>query len=59
MDQKGYSHKSLAFECELDRTFISTLERGLRQPSLVTIVKISTVFEIKPSKLLREVEKIL
>jgi transcriptional regulator with XRE-family HTH domain len=56
--KKGFSQERLALECELDRTFISMLERGLRQPSLTTIVKIATVLEIKPSKLLVETEKL-
>ncbi|MFC2082324.1 helix-turn-helix domain-containing protein [Bacteroidota bacterium] len=38
--KKGYSQELLVFECELDRIFISMLEKGLRQPSLSTIVKI-------------------
>jgi transcriptional regulator with XRE-family HTH domain len=55
--KKGFSQERLALECELDRTFISMLERGLRQPSLTTIVKIATVLGIKPSKLLVETER--
>lgn len=55
--KKGFSQEKLALECELDRTFISMLERGLRQPSLTTLVKISNTLQIKPSKLLFETEK--
>lgn len=55
--KKGFSQEKLALECELDRTFISMLERGLRQPSLTTLVKISNTLQIKPSKLLVETEK--
>ncbi len=55
--KKGFSQEKLALECELDRTFISMLERGLRQPSLTTLVKIANTLQIKPSKLLLETEK--
>lgn len=55
--KKGFSQERLALECELDRTFISMLERGLRQPSLTTLVKIANTLQIKPSKLLLETEK--
>lgn len=30
--QVGLTQEQLGFECDLDRTFISLLERGLRQP---------------------------
>lgn len=55
--KKGLSQEQLAFECELDRTFISMLERGIRQPSLGTLVKIANALQVKPSKLLLETEK--
>lgn len=55
--KKGFSQEKLALECGLDRTFISMLERGLRQPSLTTLVKIANTLQIKPSKLLVETEK--
>ena len=31
-EEKGMSQEQLALDCGLDRTFISLLERGLRQP---------------------------
>lgn len=50
------SQESLALECDLDRTFISLLERGLRQPSLQTIFKLAEVLNISPSDLIKKVE---
>jgi transcriptional regulator with XRE-family HTH domain len=54
--KKGLSQEKLAGECGLDRTFISLLERGLRQPTISTLFKISAVLEIKNSSLIKEVE---
>ena len=51
------SQEKLAQKCDLDRTFISLLERGKRQPSLTTIFKLSTVLGISPSKFVKIVEK--
>lgn len=51
------SQEALAHECGLDRTYISLLERGLRQPSLKSIFSISSVLGISPSKLIELVEK--
>ncbi len=50
------SQQELAFECELDRTYISLLERGLRQPTISTIFILAETLGIKPSKMIRIVE---
>jgi len=52
----GLSQESLAFECDLDRTFISLLERGLRQPSLKTLFKLAEALKMSTSDLIIEVE---
>jgi transcriptional regulator with XRE-family HTH domain len=54
---KGLSQERLALEGNLDRTFISMLERGLRQPSLTTLIQISNVLEISASDLVAAVEQ--
>ena len=53
---KGISQEKLALELGFDRTYISMLERGKRNPSLFTICKIASFLEIKVSKLLSDVE---
>lgn len=55
----GISQEELAASCELDRTFISLLERGKRNATLVTIFKISNSLKIKPSELIKEIEDII
>ena len=57
--KKGLSQEALALEAGLDRTFISLLERGSRQPSLTTILKIAKVLEISASTLISRVESSL
>ena len=37
----GLSQEQLAFETGLDRTYISGVERGVRNPSLVIVQKIA------------------
>jgi len=54
----GISQEHLALECGLDRTFISALERGLRQPSLKSLFKIAKIIKISPSQIVAEVEKL-
>lgn len=53
---KKLSQEKLAEYCDLDRTYISLLERGLRQPSISTIFKIADALDISPSELVRKVE---
>lgn len=55
--KKGYSQESLAIECDLDRTYISLLERGLRQPTISTLFTIATALEVTPSSIIKELEK--
>ena len=45
------SQEKLAFKCELDRTYISLLERGKRNPSLINLLKVSKGLNISLSKL--------
>ena len=43
---KGLSQESFAFECELDRTYIATIEQGKRNVSIVNIEKIAKAFDM-------------
>ncbi|WP_242057609.1 helix-turn-helix transcriptional regulator [Halobacillus yeomjeoni] len=47
--QKELSQEELAFRAGLDRTYISSLERGKRNPSLVTMDKIARALDVKLS----------
>jgi transcriptional regulator with XRE-family HTH domain len=52
------SQERLAAASGLDRTFISLLERGRRQPSLSTLISLASALGTTASRLLREVEEI-
>lgn len=49
----GISQEKLALRVGLDRTYISMLERGLRQPSLTTIMLLSSELDLKAPELIR------
>ena len=51
------SQEKLAEYCDLDRTYISLLERGLRQPTITTIFKLAKALNISPSGLIEKVER--
>jgi transcriptional regulator with XRE-family HTH domain len=50
------SQEKLAEYCNLDRTYISLLERGKRQPTLTTIFKLAKALSIASSALIAVVE---
>ena len=41
-NERGLSQQQLAFDSDLDRTYISLLERGLRLPTLGTVFKVAS-----------------
>ncbi len=49
--QKGVSQEELAFKAGLHRTYISDIERGTRNISLVNIEKISKALGVPMEKL--------
>lgn len=49
---KGWSQEKLAFEADLDRTYVSSVERGRRNISIVNIYKLAAALEISPHNLL-------
>src|SRR6478672_8328495 len=55
----GHSQEALALSADVDRTFVSQIERGIRQPTLTTLCKLSEALEIQPSTLVARVEKLL
>ena len=54
--ENNFSQEKLADYSDLDRTYISLLERGLRQPTITTLFKLSKALKIEPSKLIMKVE---
>lgn len=56
---RGISQEVLADEAKLDRTYISQLETGSKQPSLTTIFRLAAAMSLQPSDLLRHVEDYL
>lgn len=55
--EKGLSQDVLASLSDLDRTYISLLERGLRQPSLATIFQVAKALDTQPDTLVHQVAK--
>lgn len=50
--EQGISQEELAFRCELDRTYISAVERCIWNISLGNIEKIAMALKVEPWQLL-------
>lgn len=48
----GLSQEALAFECGLHRTYVSGVERGVRNPTVVVLERLAQPLEIEPWRLL-------
>lgn len=53
----GLSQEQFAFEVELDRTYVSGIERGVRNPTLATLLRLTRILKVAPSTLLRAAER--
>jgi transcriptional regulator with XRE-family HTH domain len=51
--KKGWSQEKLALECELDRTYVSAVERCHWNVSLANIQKLASALETKAWELLK------
>lgn len=56
---RALSQEALALECDVDRTYISLLERGIQSPTLRTMFKLCRVLEISFTELAQEVDSFL
>ena len=56
-EKKEISQEELGFQADLDRTYISGIERGLRNPTLKTIRRIAKALGTRPSRLIGMAEE--
>ncbi len=52
--QKGWSQEALAFESGLHRTYISGIERGVRNPTIEIVAQLAQTLDVPASELLAE-----
>ncbi len=52
-EKKGWSQEKLALESGLARSYVSGVERGIRNISLKNICKLANTLEIDPAELLK------
>jgi transcriptional regulator with XRE-family HTH domain len=58
-EARGVSQEDLALSADVDRSFVSQMERGIRQPTLTTLVKLCRALGVAPSTLVGRMERLL
>src|ERR1700741_3068900 len=58
-ETRGISQEDLALSADVDRSFVSQMERGIRQPTLTTLVKLCKALGVQPSTLIGRMERLL
>lgn len=53
----GISQEKLALEADVDRSFLSKMERGIRQPSITIIFKLCDALNYPPETLVAKVRR--
>ena len=52
----GLTQEQLSFEAEVERNFVSLIERGINQPTIRVLFKLAKALRTTPAKMLMEVE---
>jgi transcriptional regulator with XRE-family HTH domain len=55
-ESRRLSQEELAFEAELHRTYISGVERGVRNPTVTVVAKIAEALGVGSDQLLRSIK---
>ncbi len=53
--ERGLSQEGLAFECGVHRTYVSGVERGVRNPTVLVLERIAKALDVPPSCLLDDI----
>ena len=53
-EEQGFSQESFADHCGLHRTYISGIERGVRNPTVVILDKIARALKVSAGQLLED-----
>lgn len=51
---KGLGQEKFALEHGFDRTYISGIERGVRNPTILVLERLAVALEVAPEELLKE-----
>lgn len=50
----GLTQEDLAFEADLHRTYVSGIERGVRNPTVIIVAILAKALKVEPARLLEK-----
>lgn len=53
-EERGFSQEAFADHCGLHRTYISGVERGVRNPTIVVVERIAKALKVSAAELLQD-----
>ena len=51
-EEKGWSQEVFAFEAKIHRTYVSDIERGSRNPTIMVLQKLAVALNVEAGRLL-------
>ena len=55
-EERGFSQEGFALEAGVHRTYVGGIERGERNPSFSSLLRLAAVLEVPPSVIIRAAE---
>lgn len=55
-ERSGWSQEKLSFESSLHRTYVSSVERGQRNVSVINLCRLAGALRVLPSKFLKDLK---
>lgn len=53
-EEAGLSQEQLAFDAGMKRSYLSDMERGVRNPTVRALARIAVALKVEPGELLRQ-----
>ena len=57
-EECGLSQEGLGFEADVDRTYVSGVERGIRNPTIAVILRQARGLGVKPGDLVSQADRV-
>lgn len=57
--QAGLTQEKLALEADVQRNYVSLIERGVHQPTINVIFKLAAALNCRPSALIADIEDVV